>query len=51
MPQSEVNAPVHLQDRKIKENLDYTVLNNKHFVFYFKLPNEKSPSVTGQAFK
>ena len=27
MPQSEVNAPAHLQDRKIKENLDYTVVS------------------------
>ena len=26
MPQSEVNAPAHLQDGKIKENLDYTVI-------------------------
>ena len=26
MPQSEVNAPAHLQDRKIKENLNYRVL-------------------------
>ena len=33
MPQSEVNAPTHLQDRKIKENLDYTVINNLHIYF------------------
>ena len=33
MPQSEVNAPAHLQDRKIKENLDYTVLNTLLFKF------------------
>ena len=26
IPQSEMNPPAHLQDRKIKENLDYTVL-------------------------
>ena len=29
MPQSEVNTPAHLQDRKIKENLDYAVCMKK----------------------
>ena len=34
MPQSEMNSPAHLRERRIKENLNYTVLN--HTFLHFK---------------
>ena len=44
MPQSVVNAPAHLQDRKIKDNLDYTVFSTRHYVHILlsKKSGEKS---------
>ena len=60
MPKSVVNAPAHLQDRKIKENLDCTAitqinfLGNKilfksdfimvEFLKYCRMPNKKGNS-------
>ena len=31
MPQSEINPPAHLHERKIKENLNYRVLTKINF--------------------
>ena len=35
MPQSEVNAPAHLHEREIKENLNYRVLKACDYFYVF----------------